>query len=293
MIHSMTAFANAERIENGLTVAVEIRSYNNRHLDLMLRIPQGYMALEERIKSLVSERVTRGRVELKLQVRNQSAEACAFEVDEIKAGAYHRALLDLKGMLDIGEPVSLAMVAGASGVIKPAETENDLEAAWPLIRDAVADALTGLLAMREREGAHIETDFGERLALIASWLDDIEASSGGLLDHYRDRLKERVTALTQGMVAIDEGRIAQEAAFLADRSDISEEIVRARSHLNQFRALMAGGEAAGRKLNFLLQEFNREFNTMGAKTNHTDVSHRVVDIKSELEKMREQVQNIE
>ena len=147
--------------------------------------------------------------------------------------------------------------------------------------------------MRQREGEALAADFRRRLETIESQLNMIENDSEGLLDIYRAKLLERIHILTQGNVDIDPGRIAQEAAFLADRSDISEELVRSASHLKQFRRVMDVEEPAGRKLNFLLQEFNREFNTMGAKTSRTEIAHRVVDLKSELEKIREQVQNIE
>ena len=150
-----------------------------------------------------------------------------------------------------------------------------------------------LNAMQQVEGDHLAADFAQRLELIEETVSTIESESEGLVERYRERLEERIAKLTGGMVEIDEGRIAQEAAFLADRSDIDEEIVRARSHVKQFREIMDGPEPGGRKLNFLLQEFNREFNTMGSKTGNTSVSHRIVAVKSELEKLREQVQNVE
>ena len=147
--------------------------------------------------------------------------------------------------------------------------------------------------MREKEGAFLANDLKQRLGFVEQSLDQIEADATGLVPLYRERLQERITALTKGVVELDAGRIAQEAAILADRSDISEEIVRAESHLKQFRSIMISEEPAGRKLNFLLQEFNREFNTMGVKAGNAEVSHIIVNVKSELEKIREQVQNVE
>jgi uncharacterized protein (TIGR00255 family) len=185
------------------------------------------------------------------------------------------------------------MMAGVPGMIRLKESETEAEPVWAAAAEALSAALDDLEAMREKEGAFMAEDFAARLAAIEADIDRIAAQSDGLLEHYRDRLSNRIAALTQGMVEIDPARIAQEAAFLADRSDISEEITRARSHVAQFRAMLADGEPAGRKLNFLLQEFNREFNTMGSKTGSTDVSHIVVRLKSELEKIREQVQNVE
>ena len=293
MIKSMTAFARAEKTEKDLTACVEIRSYNSRFLDVNLRVPQNYLPLEDKIKNLISAGVARGRVEVRLQVRDESEAACAFEIDEAKAGAYHQALTQLKERFGMEAPITLDYLSSVSGIIKPAEVEIDMDACWPVIEGCVTQALAALEAMRQKEGAFMARDFEERLNAIEATISTIESASDGLLEHYQERLKDRIAALTRGMVEIDPGRIAQEAAFLADRSDISEEIVRAKSHVKQFRAIMQAGEPAGRKLNFLLQEFNREFNTMGSKTGSTDVSHIIVGLKSELEKIREQVQNVE
>lgn len=293
MIKSMTAFSRAEMNDDGLTVAVEIRSYNSRYLDITLRVPQNYFSLEERIKGMVSEAIVRGRVEVKLQVQDAAEAASAFEIDEAKASAYHQALTDLKERFGLTSEISLDHLAQVSGIIKPAEVETDLDRNRPLIESCVARALSELNAMRQKEGDFLAQDFEQRLDDIEAAINEIESASEGLLDHYRERLQDRITALTQGMVEIDPSRIAQEAAFLADRSDISEEIVRSRSHVRQFRTIMQSPEPAGKKLNFLLQEFNREFNTMGSKTGRADVSHTIVRLKSELEKIREQVQNVE
>ena len=293
MMKSMTGFAGAEKTAGALTAAVEIRSYNSRYLDLTVRLPQGCLSMEERVKALVSAAISRGRVEARLQIRDESEPAHVFEIDTAVADSYHDALKTLRDRFGLVEPIPLSLLAGAGGIIRPRETPPDLEAGWPTVRDCVSEALSAFTAMREREGAFIAADFADRLSAIEAAIDAIAADSEGMLTHYRQRLTERIGALTEGAAEIDPARIAQEAAFLADRSDISEEIVRARSHLEQFRKTMAADEPAGRKLNFLLQEFNREFNTIGSKTGHADVSHRVVTVKSELEKIREQVQNLE
>jgi len=293
MIKSMTGFSRAERIIEKMEIRVEARSYNSRYLDLVLRVPQTYLALEEKIKALVSEKVTRGRIEIKLHIKDDAEEACVFEVREAKAAAYHNALLRLKAMFSLDTDISLELLAGMGGIIKPAETDTDAEKYWPEIRDCISGAMDELNAMRKKEGAFIAGDFVTRLAYIEESVKEIEEKAGDLLLHYQERLKERIEALTRGMTEIDPSRIAQEAAFLADRSDISEEILRAKSHIRQFRSIMDSEDVPGRKLNFLLQEFNREFNTMGSKSGNADVSHIIVAVKSELEKIREQVQNIE
>lgn len=293
MIKSMTAYAAAERSSDLAAASVEIRTVNSRHLDLTLRLPALLQPLEERVKSMISARIARGRVEVRVQIEDRSEAPTAFEVDEDKAAAYRDALRDLQTRFDLPGEVSLEMMAGIPGMIRLKESEADAEPVWAVTAEALSVALDDLEAMREKEGAFMAEDFAARLAAIEADIDRIADQSDGLLEHYRDRLSNRIGALTQGMVEIDPARIAQEAAFLADRSDISEEITRARSHAEQFRAMLSDGEPAGRKLNFLLQEFNREFNTMGSKTGSTDVSHIVVRLKSELEKIREQVQNVE
>jgi uncharacterized protein (TIGR00255 family) len=188
---------------------------------------------------------------------------------------------------------SLELLVGCGGVLKSAEAAADPERVWPAAEKALIQALDELEAMRRREGEHLARDLHARLASVEAALQEIAARAAGLTALIQQRLSERMALLLRGTVEIDPVRLAQEAAFLADRADISEEIVRAGSHLRQFRDIMAAPEAGGRKLNFLLQELNREFNTMGSKIGDADAAHRVVAVKSELEKIREQVQNVE
>jgi len=293
MLKSMTAYARSEKTGEELTVLVEIRSYNSRHLDIAVRIPHGYLALEENIKTLIAGKVARGRIEANLQVKDDSGEAYAFEINTPKARAYHDSLAQLKDEFNISSKISLDLLVSGGGIIKPAEIDLDMEACWPVFKDCINEAVDDLIAMRKREGDFLEADIAARLDGIEESVDQIKRESGNLLFHYQQRLKDRITVLTKGIIEIDPDRITQEAAFLADRSDISEEVVRARSHINQFRAIVNSTEPAGRKLNFLLQELNREFNTMGSKTDKTNVSHIIVEVKSELEKIREQLQNVE
>ena len=293
MIKSMTAFARAEAGDALRSVVVEIRSYNSRHLDLVLRLPSVYAGLEDKVKGLVAADVARGRVEVRLQIEAKTEEAVVFAVNAPRAVAYHRALTELKKLVNIDAPVTLEQLVGIGDMIKPAEGENDVSSFWPLIEESLGRALSDLDTMRRREGEFIAADIGQRIDGIAYILEQVETAASGLLEKYRDRLQERITALTDGIIAIDGDRIIQEAAILAERSDITEEIVRAASHLAQFRSLMLAEEPVGRKLNFLMQELNREFNTIGSKTDTSAIAHMVVDVKAELEKIREQVQNVE
>ncbi len=293
MLKSMTAYAGTEKTDGPLTVSVEIKSYNSRHLDLVLRLPIGYAILEENVKKQISERLVRGRVEVRFRVQDQSEAACAYEIDLNRAKAYAAAANQLKDNLKIEGDLPLTHLLGVSGVIQAADKADTVETHWPLMSACLAQALDALDQMRRKEGCYIAEDFNDRLAFLENGLAEVEAATDGVLDAYRDRVKSRVETLTQGLVELDQGRIAQEAAMLADRSDISEEVVRARSHIEQFRAIMASDVPAGRKLNFLLQEFTREFNTMGSKVGQASAAHTIVDIKAEIEKLREQVQNIE
>lgn len=293
MIKSMTGFASAAATVGGLTVSIEIRTYNSRNLDLALRMPAGFTDLEERVRSVIAARLARGRIETRIHIEDVSDSASPVEVDMARARAVLVALERLKTEFGLEGAASLELLVGVGGVLKTVQPKADLDAAWSALEGCLSQALDGLDAMRATEGRNLAVDLGARIDALEAALGDISRKSAGVAALYQERLKERIMNLTQGLVDIDPARMAQEAAFLADRADISEEIVRAGSHLSQFRSIMDGAEPGGRKLNFLLQELNREFNTMGSKIGSADVAHAVVDVKSELEKIREQVQNVE
>ncbi len=293
MIKSMTGYAGAEKITGKITVSAEMRAYNNRHLDIVLRMPPSYMVLEDKVKGIVAARIARGRVEIKVQIKDESEQAMAFEIDQPRAKAIHSALTRLKKEFNLGHDISVEQLLSLGGIIKPVEPSDEPDSLWTTIEDCLTQGLDELEIMRQKEGDFIAADLSARLDFIEGCLAEIKGESAALLEQYQERLKERIAALTRETVEIDPARLAQETAFLADRSDISEEIVRAESHVKQFRHIMNAQEPGGRKLNFLLQEFNREFNTIGAKIGHADTSHKIVNIKSELEKIREQIQNVE
>lgn len=293
MISSMTAFASGQCAEAHLALAIEIRSYNSRHLDLVVRLPHVYQGLENSVRQLVANRLARGRVEIKINIDDHAQGSEVFVVDERRARAFRQALRQLAGVLDLNTEVPLALVAGVDGVITEAPQPPDIGSCQPLLEACLGRALDELVAMRTREGRFLAADLIRRLDFLEAQTRRIEEASQNLLLRYQERLKQRLRALINGIVDLSSERLAQEAALLAERSDISEEIVRLQSHFQQFRELMQSSEPAGRKLNFLLQEMNRELNTLGSKTDQADVSHQVVDMKSELEKIKEQVQNVE
>jgi len=280
-------------IAGDVTVTVDIRAYNSKYLDIVLRMPSNYMALEEKIKGLITGQIARGRLEVKVQIKDGSEGTVAFEIDWARARAVRGALIQLKDELDLEGDISVDHLLSVGGMIKPVEAVDQSDTIWLTVMECLTRALKDLEAMRRKEGDFIAEDLNARLDFIATCLVEIKGDTDNLINQYQVRLKERIAALTQETVELDPARIAQEAAYLADRSDISEEIVRAKSHVKQFRHIMRSGEPGGRKLNFLMQELHREFNTIGSKIGHADTSHRIVDIKAELEKIREQIQNVE
>ena len=293
MIKSMTAFGRAERKVEDRTYTVEIRTLNGRYLEISVRAPRQLMPLEERVRKLVATRISRGRVDVFVRVKNGSETVSEIEVNLPLAKAYHKALLELNETLEIEEKVGLPTLLGFERIIVATEPEADLEKTWVTLSSCMGEALEGVDAMRMSEGKAIYHDFQKRLQSVEEGLSHIKELVPSVLSEYHSRLNERMAVLTEGKVELDPNRLAQEAAFLVDKSDITEEIVRAESHLRQFRSMIESEGSAGRALDFLLQELNREVNTIGSKGGDVQLSHMVVSLKSELEKIREQVQNIE
>ena len=293
MIKSMTAFGRAEKTVEGRTFIVEIRSLNSRYGEVIVRMPPQFLSLEGQIKKLVTTRISRGRVEVMIKVKNGSQAVSDIRVNIPLAKAYYGALCELNETLQIKEKVGLQTLISMQGIIMVTESEEDSEKTWSLLSSCILEALESIEAMRISEGMAIYQDFRKRLQSVEEDLSRIKGFATSILSQYHNRLKERIATLTQGTVDVDPNRLAQEAAFLADKSDITEEIVRAESHLKQFRSMIESEGATGRALDFLLQELNREVNTIGSKGGDAQLSQIVVGLRSELEKLREQVQNIE
>ena len=293
MIKSMTAFGRAEKTTEGRIYTAEIRSVNSRYGDIIVRVPSQLLPIEDQIKKLVATRISRGRVEVIIKVKNGSQAVPDIHIDLPLAKAYHGALCELNETLQMEEKIGLQTLLGVRGIITATEPEEDLGKTWSVLSSCIREALENIDAMRISEGMAIYQDFQKRLQSVEESLSRIKAMAPSILSQYHDRLKERIITLTQGTVEIDPNRLVQEAAFLADRSDVTEEIVRAESHLKQFRGMIESDDPTGRALDFLLQELNREVNTIGSKGGDAQLSHIVVELKSELEKLREQVQNVE
>lgn len=293
MIKSMTAFSQCSNVFETITVDVAIRSYNSRHLDIALYCPEDCRVFEENIKKIVAMHHDRGRIEIRLTIQDDEKSQDQFAVDEAKAQSYYNALTGIKNQLNVSSEISLSDIISVRDIIVPVKKEQDSDKIWSAIEPAILSACLDFDKMRRLEGENLYSDLSTRIDYIEKNLKKIEKDAKQMPHIYKKKLMNRIACLASENENMDPVRISQEAAILADRSDISEEIVRLYSHIKQFREILDDQTSGGRKLNFLIQEFNRELNTIGSKAGQASLSHKVVDLKSALEKIREQVQNIE
>ncbi len=291
MIRSMTGFGAGHGAAGGEELDVEVRSVNHKYCEVKVRLPRELAALEIEVTKAVKERLARGGVEVAVR-RASSVAALAPRVDMALAESYARAFQDIQARLGLPGAVTLGEVLGAEGVVRLEERTVAVDAAREAVRGALAVALDALAEMRAREGEALARDLAARLDLVAAGVERVAALAPQVVEYHRARLAERVEELTRG-VPLDPARLAQEVALLADRTDVTEELTRLRSHLAQARALLGLAEPAGRKLDFLVQEMNREVNTIGSKAQSAEIAGIVVATKAEIERMREQVQNVE
>jgi uncharacterized protein (TIGR00255 family) len=292
MIRSMTGYGSAKGGFGGLELTVELKSVNNRFLDVTVRIPRGYIFAEETIKTAVGQHITRGKADVFVTVDSSASDDAEISVNLPLARGYARALRELSEALGVNADLTAPMLARLPDVLSVTKKETDRDAAARALTDTLEAALTEYDAMREREGAAMRRDIEERLSLIASLTDKIERRSPETVKEYRERLHAKMSEVL-GSSGIDEQRVLQEAAIYADRVDVCEETVRLRSHVSQMRELLETGSPAGRKLDFIVQEMNRETNTCGSKVSDFGLGAVVIEIKSEIEKIKEQIQNIE
>jgi uncharacterized protein (TIGR00255 family) len=296
MILSMTGFGSASFRIGDAAFAIEVRSVNQRHLDARVRLPRALAGLEHELRARIQQRLERGRVDCSIAAPGGEAPSPRLEIDREAARAYltaARALAQEDGVSDTLGSAELLALPGVARLVEPAWEEAELRAA---VLPALDAALDGLAAMRAAEGEALARELESRLARLLELADALGARSGEVAQSVRERLRRRARQLESEVGVIDEARLHQELALAADRLDVTEELVRLRSHVEQFRKMLAGagpGQPAGRRLDFLLQEMTREANTLGAKGADADAAHLVVEVKTELERMREQVQNVE
>ena len=293
MIKSMTGFGRGSSGEGAQAVTVEIRSINHRYRDIVMRMPRALQIYEEDVKGLVASRIARGRIELSVSMAGNGQDtSCDIEVNLGLLRSYVRALNKLKEELGISEGLGLSTIVGLRDVLIARPLEPDIEKTKGNLMEAINEALDGLDSMRGSEGKRLETDFVERLSIVEEAVARIKTRTSGAVEDNLRRFRDNLERLLKD-TPLDPQRVAQEAAIMVDRMDVSEEIVRARSHLKQFRDYLAMDEPVGRRLDFLLQELHREINTLGVKASDAQVSKAIVEVKAEIEKIREQVQNIE
>jgi uncharacterized protein (TIGR00255 family) len=290
----MTGFGRGEASSGDVTVLVELRSVNNRFRDLQVRCPREYLALEPRVTQVLKDPFHRGRIDAFVR-RSVTHSQQIVAVDAALAQQYLRAVQEVRRLVPelAGEAVSISYLLGQPGVLTVTEAEVDVLREWDIVETALLAAVDDLCAMRDKEGKALAQDLGRHLHELDGLTSQVEAATDGIHDRLHAKLEARIRRLLGDRV--EAGRLAQEAAVLADKADISEEIARLRSHVDQFRdALLGDGEEpVGRRLEFLLQEMHREVNTIGSKAADHPVSQRVVDMKSVLERMREQSANVE
>ncbi len=291
-IKSMTGFGRGELEKNGRVWTAEIRCVNNRYLDLKMKLPRGYTPLEEKIRKMVSETHLRGRVDLMLSVSGDFSDLQEVKVNMALAGGYRDALLALSEELGLVSEITPQILAAYPEVLIREQQDEDLAIVWEMVEKVVATALQSCDTMRCQEGNTLAEDLTGRLQFFEKTIENIEKNIPELLEQRQKNLQERLDKLLAN-VQLDPARLAQEVAVMADKTDVTEEIVRLRCHISQFTLFLTEQSGIGRKLDFLIQEFLREVNTLASKINDAAVAHLTVDLKSELEKMREQVQNIE
>ncbi|MCD6487482.1 MAG: YicC family protein [Syntrophobacterales bacterium] len=294
MIRSMTGYGRSESTLAGKKLIVEIKSLNHKNMESSIRLPVFLAPLEVDIKKRAEKRISRGRVEINIRIDSDPG---ANGGDNLEANlplisSYYSLMTDLKERFNLSGEITLDTLVNLKGSIHVSEVEIDPEEAWNTIRGALDDSVDSLIQMKEIEGKLLYEDFVTRLDTVSACIKELESRIPQVADDYQKRLSERIRELTDGMEC-DESRLIQEVAIMAEKSDITEEIVRFRSHIKQFGEMLNSDIAIGRKMDFLLQEMHREINTIGSKSNDLTISGNVIEVKAELAKLREQVQNIE
>jgi len=292
MIKSMTGYGSAKGTVEGLEIQVELKSVNNRYLDTSVRMPRSFLFAEEAVKSAVQRHIGRGKVDVFVSVDSAAAGDMAVRVNEGLLKGYIEAVRHIAEEYGLSDDLTAFSASHFPDVLTVEKKAMDAEAITAGLADIAEEALKDFDTMRLREGEKLRDDVMEKLAAIESLVGRVEAEAPRTVAAYRQRLEQKMAEVL-GTAGIDESRILAEAAIFADRVAVDEETVRLRSHLSQLRGMIGGASPVGRKLDFLIQECNREANTIGSKCQNSDIAHVVVDLKSEIEKIREQIQNVE
>lgn len=292
MIKSMTGFGRGESQEEGKSFVVEIKTVNHRYSDIYVKMPRVLSFLEDKVRDIVSKNVSRGKADVFVSYEDHGEDSKIVVIDEALSGAYIKALGQMRDTFGLQDDVTVSLVARFPDVLRVEKAEEDEGKLWTLLNQAVKNALEALVRMREIEGQELKNNLLERASYIESILRDITVRAPEVVKEYKQKLETRIKELLDQQT-IDESRLAMEVALFADRCSIDEELVRLGSHISQMREALEMQQPVGRKLDFLVQEMNREINTIGSKANDLTITRNVVELKSEIEKIREQIQNIE
>jgi len=291
MARSMTGFGRGECTLDNTTFTVEIKAVNHRYGDLNIKMPRVFSALEEKVREMANEKISRGKVDIYINYDSFNQDA-SVKLDLNLAEAYAEAMRTLKEKLGLNDSMSLQLITKFPDIIKLETKEKDLESLWEILKKALAEALDGFVEMREREGARLLEDLRLKLDNIVAAVEKIKVKAPQMVVDYEQKMRERLKEILKD-TAIDENRILNEAAIFADRTCVDEELVRLESHIKEFNKTLKVKGTVGKKLDFILQEMNREINTTGSKATDIEITNLVIELKTELEKIREQVQNLE
>lgn len=292
MIKSMTGYGRSEQTVDGMNIAVEIKSVNHRYFEFSARVPRVYGFLEEKLKTYCNSLISRGKIECYVSVENLEETDMEVTVNHSLAAGYVKALKELSEKYGLKDDISAVVLSRYPDVITLHKASDDEDRIWSAVKTVAETAVTNFIAMRETEGEKLKNDILSRADFIIECVEFVEQRSPETVKEYNQKLKQRMEDLL-GDTTVDEQRFLTEAAIFADKIAVDEETVRLRSHIAQLRDFMNSKEAIGRKLDFLVQEINREANTIGSKAQDVDIAKKVISIKAEVEKIREQVQNIE
>ena len=292
MIRSMTGFGRSQDILDGMSISVEIKSVNHRYFDFSCRVPRSYGFLEEKLKTYIQTLVARGKIECYVSIEALEIDECIVNVNHSLAAGYIEALKEISERYNLPDDITVSSVAKYHDIFSVHKSEADEERIWNAVKTVADKAVASFVSMREKEGAKLKEDILSRCETILSNVSFIEERSPETVKEYNEKLLERMKNVL-GDVQVDEQRLLTEAAIYADKIAVAEETVRLRSHIDQLHSLLSSSDPVGRKLDFLAQEMNREANTIGSKAQDVEITKRVLNIKAEVEKIREQVQNIE
>ena len=292
MLRSMTGFGRGDDTIGGRHIVFEIKSVNHKYFEFNSRIPRGYLFLEDKLKAYIQGKISRGKVDVFLQIETLEETDVQVLVNHSLASAYVTALQELKERYQLPDEPSLALLSKYSDIFSVHKAPEDEDAVWEAVRQVADQAIASFLKMREAEGARLKADILEKAGEIVALVDQVERHTPETVEHYRERLKAKIEELLQDN-RFDEQRVLTEVAIFADKVAVDEETVRLRSHFQQLQRLVDSDGPVGRKIDFLVQEMNREANTIGSKSVNSQIAYLVVDIKALIEKIREQVRHVE